>query len=1188
MRVWKTGGVLFFVLLAASCGGNGTTPSVTISPTSTPVIVNGTQLFTASVAGATTTTVTWNICLPPPKSGDLPVNCGVNTLGTIVPIAGSNSATYIAPTAVPNPSTFDVVAFSNQNDLYFGVAQVTVTTGIGVNLAPLSATLDELQSITFTATVTGSTNKAVSWAINGNTVSGGNQQLGTIIPTSNNTAVYTAPGSIPADTITVSASSVADPSVSASATVSIEAPANPTATSLSPSVAAEGSIQQDVYVNGSGFTSLDTVYAGSGVAQAPVTTFFISTTLLRATIPSSFFQQPGFLQLQVQRPVGIVSQPLNLTVQPVRPSLIASTPTSTYTNVGAVNVNLTGGYYVQGRTQAMFNGLTSANGVTTSCYPANNCPTSRQLTVTIPANSLGTAGLYPLFLQNPDVPAGLPATASTNLAVEPSPSNIPTSQIATVGVGATPAAVAIDQALGIALVANSGDGSVSVIDLATNTVTRTIAGVATQPTGIAIDDMLSPNVAVVVDTAQNSVVPINLSTFAVSPAVTLPINSTVPTPPVSIGINPVSHRGLVAYPAPANLAVILDISIVNGSPTVSVAQQAGSGFTGYSTGDHPVVAIDPDLNWAVVAPGGSGGSINFVDLGSAVNALYPSGRSAKVVGTLVLSSPSLPLGATPTGVGINPVMHTAVFTDPNSTTAWLVSLLNNSVSQISFQQSGTGYIAAGASLTSNVGVVVNQNSNTAAILDLSTGFTLQANVAVGNLPKAVAVDPATNKAVVVNQGDGTASILSLGPIRSLHITEASPTLTLTSTTPLQLTLNGSGFVAGTSQVLLDNTAIPAGDVDVVNSRQIVATIPASNLAAVRRYSVSVENPGGGTNLQSNEVDLAVLQAVSVGQAPVGVAVDPAADAAVVSNYVDGTASVVDLVHGIVTSTVPTGSNPLGVAVLPRLGLALVANSSSNNATVVDETGVIAPTTFPICAGSCPEPTGVGINGDSGTGAIANSGQCNPGTSSAAYCYSFVDLSLTSPTASTGGVPLDNGPVAVAFDPNLNYAAITTTVGTATTPPGLVDIIDFATDQEAAAVPNFVDPTGVVFDPLNQVFLVADRGANNVDIVDPATFIPTPIRAGIDPASLDYNFQTSTLVTANNASDSISLFDYLCPPNGVNPVCTGPLVRRVIGLADSQQSSLAVDSLFSVAVDPKLNLLVLADQQNNRVLLVPLP
>ncbi|HUO35450.1 MAG TPA: hypothetical protein VMU43_10705 [Candidatus Acidoferrum sp.] len=1177
MRSWKLWAVLLLAVGAANCGGNGTTPSVIVSPATSTVIVNGTALFTASVTGSQTTSVNWNVCLPPPKSGLQPANCSANNLGKISPVAGTLTAVYTAPATVPSPAVFDVVAFSADNDLYFGAAQVTVTTGIRVQIAPTTATVQELQSLTLTATVTGSTDKTVSWAINNNTTSGGNPQLGTLTPTSNNTAVYTAPGAVPSSGVTISATSEADPTATASATITISAPADPTLNSLSPLVVPEGSAQQDVYVVGSGFATNDTVYAGSGSARAAVTTFFISDTLLRATIPASFFQTSGFLPLQVQRTTSIVSLSQNLTVQPVRPSLIAATPLSTSTNVGALNVNVTGGYYSPSTTQATFNGLNSSNGVLT------NYTSSRQLSVTIPQNSLGTAGLYPLLLQNTDVPAGSPAMTSINVSVEPPPQSVPTLPVTTVPVGTTPSAVAIDQALGLALVANTGDGSVSVIDLSTNTVTHTIAGVATKPTGIAVDDMLTPNVAVVVDSAQNTVVAINLSTFTASAPVALP-SVTGGTPPISIGLNPVSHRALVAYQL-TNVAEILNVGVSGGAPVVTPVQQVGptAGPVGYSTGENPVVAIDPVLNWAVVAPGGGGGLVNFVDLGSAVNAFYPSGRQAEVVATNTLSNePS------PTGVGINPETHTAILTDPNATSITLFSMLDETLSTVSIaNQSGRGYAAAAVSMTSNLGVAINSNSNSAAIIDMSGQTVLQANVSLGNFPVAAAVDPATDEAVVVNQVDGTASILSLGPVRSLHLTEASVNMTLTSATPLQLTLNGSGFVSGTSEVLLDNTAIPAADVTVVSSRQIVATIPASFLASPWRYSVTVENPGGGTNLQSNEMDLAVVQAVKVGQAPVGVAVDGDRDIAVVSNYVDGTASLVDLIHGITLAPSPitVGTNPQGVAVLPRTGLAIVADTGSDQVTILDEnqsTDMNAPQTIGVCnnSASCSQPVAVGVNGDTGIAAIANFQTGNPIPATPQYYYSTVTMTLDSP-ATALGVAVDQGPDAVAFDPNLNYLAVATTIGTSAQ-PAFLDVIDFSGSGLAGRVSNLTRPSGVIFDPLNQVFLVADRGANNVDIVDPSnnTFRTTPVRAGVDPTSLDYNYQTSTLVTVNNSSNSVSLFDYLCPPDAINASCTGPQVRRILALPGSQQ--------FSVGIDQKLNLMVLADQQDDRVLLVPLP
>jgi DNA-binding beta-propeller fold protein YncE len=75
--------------------------------------------------------------------------------------------------------------------------------------------------------------------------------------------------------------------------------------------------------------------------------------------------------------------------------------------------------------------------------------------------------------------------------------------------------------------------------------------------------------------------------------------------------------------------------------------------------------------------------------------------------------------------------------------------------------------------------------------------------------------------------------------------------------------------------------------------------------------------------------------------------------------------------------------------------------------------------------------------------------------------------------------------------------------------------------------------------------------------------------GFNPTSLDYNYRTSTLVTANALSQTLSVMDYL----------TGK-VKAVIPLPVSQQ--------FAVAIDPATNRAIVVDQNNNRVVIMPLP
>ncbi|MGB7844050.1 MAG: hypothetical protein WBL63_00415 [Candidatus Acidiferrum sp.] len=91
------------------------------------------------------------------------------------------------------------------------------TNTVTVTLTPTTATVVVGQNVAFQATVTGSTNTAVTWQVNG--IAGGNATIGTIV-----TGVYTAPAAVPSPaSVTVTAVSQADSTKSKSASVLIVA-----------------------------------------------------------------------------------------------------------------------------------------------------------------------------------------------------------------------------------------------------------------------------------------------------------------------------------------------------------------------------------------------------------------------------------------------------------------------------------------------------------------------------------------------------------------------------------------------------------------------------------------------------------------------------------------------------------------------------------------------------------------------------------------------------------------------------------------------------------------------------------------------------------------------------------------------------------------------------------------------------
>jgi hypothetical protein len=178
--------------------------TVTISPTSTSVTVSQSKQFSATVSGTTNNTVNWLV------NG---TQGGNATVGTI-----SSAGLYQAPASVPS-GTVTVTAESQAQSTATANATVSVTPApIMVSISPTNPSLQLGQTLQFSATVSGTSNPAVDWLVSN--VQGGNTLLGTVSAT----GLYTAPASVPGTAVTVTAESVANPSVSASTSVTIAAP----------------------------------------------------------------------------------------------------------------------------------------------------------------------------------------------------------------------------------------------------------------------------------------------------------------------------------------------------------------------------------------------------------------------------------------------------------------------------------------------------------------------------------------------------------------------------------------------------------------------------------------------------------------------------------------------------------------------------------------------------------------------------------------------------------------------------------------------------------------------------------------------------------------------------------------------------------------------------------------------------
>ncbi len=272
--LFRVGTVCALVAVMVGCAGvsasssGHTSPTLALSPAYPSVPLGGSLQFSAIQSGSTTSTVIWAV------NG---VQSGNSASGTI-----SKTGLYVAPVTAPTGSVLVTATSSTDSTEYASttVALKTSTQTVAVSISPSSPSLQVGGGQQFTATVTGTSNTAVTWLVNG--VQNGNSTYGTIT----SAGLYTAPATVPSGGVaTVTAKSVADSTKSASATVIVSSSTSSVSVKVTPvsvTVAAGATQQFSASVSGTTDTSVnwlvnnvqsgnstDGTISSSGVYAAP-------------------------------------------------------------------------------------------------------------------------------------------------------------------------------------------------------------------------------------------------------------------------------------------------------------------------------------------------------------------------------------------------------------------------------------------------------------------------------------------------------------------------------------------------------------------------------------------------------------------------------------------------------------------------------------------------------------------------------------------------------------------------------------------------------------------------------------------------------------------------------------------------------------------------------------------------------
>lgn len=762
---------------------------------------------------------------------------------------------------------------------------------------------------------------------------------------------------------------------------------------------------------------------------------------------------------------------------------------------------------------------------------------------------------------------------------------------ASIQTGATPQ-IAFEPRLHLAYVSPGGRGSFSVVDLKQK---GTTAQIAPAPGGA----VRSNNVVTIVTTTPHGIDPL--------------LGGSVLISGLPNGTNGTSFNGTFqVLPSGVVDSKTFQFSQTAANDTggssatmVGVVGASGSAQTFSVTSTAVGLAINAETRTAAYAdPNASSGQIGFI------SSLDQSTSSL----TLVQGIPPGPTGAPELGarfVAYQPYYNVAVSFNPQ-------------LNQVSFLDPVGLKRIAPAVPTGQVAIPSGTGAPTnvfgALAVDPQRDLVLVANAgssttpALGNSLTYFKMTTTTQQAVQISQ------IVPVKPEYGVPNSDLAQATVSTTSTPVptgvfRFRILGKGF-KGATQVRLDQVAIPSADFTVVtdssgNSEEIDFNLPSTPTVALGPsqqfpgiFSVDVITPNGNSNVTDFTVVGTVDLTANCGTGtstptpqPSAVAIDEQRDIAFVTNpgcsvavttgtttTNVGTISILDInplntaTYGTVIRTIPVGVAPTGIAIIPRLGIAAVTNQTSGTVSVVDyhvanspDTVAATPTVMNVQVGTAP--SGIAIDQDTGVIIAANTGD---------NTVSAIDLTVlqeaTPGKLTATRVAVDASPLAVAVDPARRIAVVTALQfnGIGQNTFGVLDVIDLSGTVPVKSSTRTVSgltaiPTGLAFDPAVSpgLFYVTSSLANAVYLFNPDTGQASQVRVGENPTSLAVNPNSSELLTVNSKSNTISIVD-----------TQTFRTRATLGIGSQSQ--------FAAAIHSRTNLAVIADQTNNRVLLLPLP
>jgi len=703
---------------------------------------------------------------------------------------------------------------------------------------------------------------------------------------------------------------------------------------------------------------------------------------------------------------------------------------------------------------------------------------------TAPINFPGTGCTYFWVNSNPGI--GLPASGMGNIASFIATNNSNTPVTATIT--ATP------EPTGYAFIANYGDGTVSVINTATNTIVHTIKG-RSDAIGVGVNSNFER--FIVSNSGANSFSVVNTVTDSLTtkdPDSTVYVGAApwglIETPDgeteyvansqsntISI-VNPATLKLIGSIPVqggPKGLALSTDSRILYVTNSLSnsisvISVRTNTVLTTITLTASPLgVATSPDGKTLYVTTAGTPGAV--LAIGTATN--------------MVLAK--IPVGDNPTEVAVTGDSNLVYVTNSGSNNVSLINTTSNKV----ISTIGVGSYPFGICITPDGSrvYVTNENSNNVSVINTLTNAVV-ATIAVGKQPTSFG-------SFIIGSGSGCSSL----PVKV--------TITVNPGIPPPLIIAGS--VTGTmnacfgmasvypdvQQFALSGTNLTTG---------ITATAPPGfevSLSPEGGYAGSINIGQSGGAVSTTIVYARLASSASVGK-PAGNVVLSTTGGNSKNVAITGNVNPLPMVNPVAPQTVNGGS--------PTTAIHFTGSGNGFN-WVNDTPGIGLPA---VGTGDIASFTAV----NNGSAPITATITVTPAFSNFAYVANFGDGTVTvidvTGNAVVTTVPVGTQPYAVLASPDGSKIYVSDEYA------NTVLVMNAATNMVIATLPVGTAPSGLAISPDGTQLYVVNNYSNNVLAINTLTYATLfNTKVGSNPQALALSPDGNTIYVTNSVSNTVS-------------------------------------------------------------------